>query len=91
MEKYPCPCCGYKTLDEKPFDTHNICSVCYWQDDGIQADDVDFWGGANELSLRDSQKNYIKFGAIEERFISRVRKPTREEARDINWRPLAEK
>ena len=22
---YPCPCCGYLTLDEKPSGTFNIC------------------------------------------------------------------
>jgi len=54
--------------------------------DGVQAEYVDFWGGANEISLKDSQRNFIRFGAIEERFITRVRKSTLEEARDNNWK-----
>jgi hypothetical protein len=89
MKKYPCPCCGFKTLEEKPSGTDIICKVCFWQDDYVQAKDVDYWGGSNELSLRDSQKNFLSFGAIEERFIKNVRKPTIEEAKDINWKPLA--
>ena len=40
--KYTCPCCGYKTLDEKPPGTYAICSICYWEDDGVQYDDVDY-------------------------------------------------
>lgn len=91
MKKYPCPCCGYQTLEEKPPGTDIICKVCFWQDNYIQTKDVDYWGGANELSLRESQKNFISFGAVEASFIKNVRKPTIEEAREIYWKPLAEK
>lgn len=27
--KYICPCCGYKTLDEEPTDTYEICKICF--------------------------------------------------------------
>ncbi|MGE7915953.1 CPCC family cysteine-rich protein [Lysinibacillus xylanilyticus] len=28
--KYPCPCCGYKTIDS---DGHyHICPICFWED-----------------------------------------------------------
>ena len=91
MGDYPCPCCGYKTLEEKPSGTDIICKICFWQDDYVQAKDVDYWGGANELSLRESQKNFINFGAIEASFIKNVKKPTNEVARDINWKPFPEK
>jgi hypothetical protein len=90
MQKYPCPCCGYKTLDEEPPGTDIICKVCFWHDDYVQAEDVDYLGGANDLSLRDSQRNFLKFGAIEDRFLKNVRKPTKYETRDINWKPLAD-
>ncbi|EJL29757.1 hypothetical protein PMI05_01372 [Brevibacillus sp. BC25] len=54
--KYTCPCCGYKTFDLKPPGTVDICPVCYWQDDLHQYFDPDFEGGANNLSLRQSQE-----------------------------------
>jgi hypothetical protein len=53
-----CPVCGYYTLDAD--EAYNICSVCNWEDDPIQFDDPDFWGGANELSLNDYKKQWIK-------------------------------
>ena len=34
--KYTCPCCGYKTLDEEPPNTYDICEICFWEDDGFQ-------------------------------------------------------
>ncbi|WP_442944423.1 CPCC family cysteine-rich protein [Nostoc sp.] len=27
---YPCPCCGYKTLNIKPPGTYLICPICFW-------------------------------------------------------------
>ena len=67
--KYTCPCCGYKTLPEEPSDTFYICEICFWEDDGVQLNDPNYEGGANEVSLRQAQKNFIRFGASEERFI----------------------
>ncbi len=72
---FTCPCCGYKTLDEEPSGTYNICSICFWEDDGVQLDDPDYAGGANVVSLREGQSNFLKFGACEERCIQFVRKP----------------
>lgn len=40
--KYTCPCCGYKTLDEEPPGTYDICSIFFWEDDGVQYDDPDY-------------------------------------------------
>jgi rubrerythrin len=27
--KYTCPCCGYKTLDEEPPGTYDICKIVF--------------------------------------------------------------
>lgn len=86
--KYTCPCCGYKSLDEEPTDTYEICKICFWEDDGVQFRDPDYEGGANEVSLRQGQVNFIKFGACEERFIEFVRNPTINDIKDPDWRPL---
>ncbi|MEK3765899.1 CPCC family cysteine-rich protein [Solibacillus sp. FSL K6-4121] len=86
--KYTCPCCGYKTLDEEPPGTYEICSICFWEDDGVQYEDPDYEGGANLPSLRKAQKNYVLFGACEESCIDAARKPNKNDVRDLGWKPL---
>ncbi|KAA8756847.1 CPCC family cysteine-rich protein [Priestia megaterium] len=49
---YTCPCCGYKTLFEHY--SWEICVVCRWEDDGLQSDEPDVAGGANDESLREA-------------------------------------
>lgn len=86
--KYTCPCCGYKTLDEEPPGTYEICSICFWEDDPVQYYDPDYSGGANTTSLRQAQKNYEWFGACEEEFNAIVRKPTQYDVKDSDWKRL---
>lgn len=77
--KYRCPCCGYKTLDERG--GYDICPVCFWEDDGQDDADADtIRGGPNgRLSLTQARENYQKIGACEERFLKDVRPPLPEE------------
>jgi Cysteine-rich CPCC len=77
--RYPCVCCGFLTLDERPPGTFEICPVCWWEDDNVQANDVEFAGGANAICLREAQENFRAFGAAEARFRGRVRKPRPDE------------
>jgi hypothetical protein len=91
MSKFTCPCCGYKTLDEKPPGTYLICKICFWEDDIVQFNDADFWGGANKVSLRKGQLNFLEFGACEERCKQFVRKPNNDDIRDSNWKLVDEK
>ncbi len=86
IKKYYCPCCGYKTLSYKPPGTFLICEICYWEDDNIQFQDSLYSGGANKVSLIQGQKNFIKFGAIEEHFAKNVRKPNETDVRFTNWK-----
>jgi hypothetical protein len=86
--KYTCPCCGYKTLDEEPPGTYEICPICFWEDDSVQFNDPDYTGGANNVSLKVAQNNYIKFGATEQRFKRNVRVPNKDDEKDLKWRPL---
>ena len=87
-KKFACPCCGYKTFSDKPNGSFEICPVCFWEDDPIQLKDPDYAGGANRVSLRLAQKNFIDFGASETGMVKNVRKPTKEEARDREWKPI---
>lgn len=86
--KFTCHCCGYKTLDEEPTDTYEICEICFWEDDGVQFRDPDFEGGPNDVTLRQAQQNYIKFGACQEDCIEFVRKPNKKDIKDPNWKQL---
>lgn len=78
---YPCPCCGYSTLDSRGDD--EICQVCYWHDDGQDEHDVEVVrGGPNyELSLARARANFQVFGACAERVAPFVRPPRPEEFR----------
>ena len=76
---YECPCCGYLTLTEKPPGTFEICPVCNWEDDNVQAGDPTYEGGANGVSLEQARRNFAQFGAISQDAVSRVRKPLPEE------------
>lgn len=86
--KYTCPCCGYKTLNEEPPNTYEICEICFWEDDGVQFKDADYEGGANYVSLRQAQLNYIMFGACQEGLIEFVRKPNNTDVIDHDWKQL---
>lgn len=86
--KFTCPCCGYKTFADPPNGSFEICEVCFWEDEEAQLDDPDFDGGANKVSLRKAQKNFLKFGASEEQFISNVRPANGGEPKDETWKPL---
>ncbi len=87
-KRYPCPCCGYYTLDQEPPGTFELCPICFWEDDGVQFRDPDYEGGANRESLRQAQRNFQEFGAMSKHAISAVRKPTPADKRKPNWKPL---
>ncbi|MBL0355952.1 MAG: hydrolase [Chitinophagaceae bacterium] len=70
---YPCPCCGYKTYSEKATGDYMICPVCFWEDDPLQHKDSDYAGGANTVSLKQAQKNFLLFGACTKEMIKNVR------------------
>jgi hypothetical protein len=76
---YRCPCCGFKTLLGRGQD--EICSVCFWQDDGQdESDSKEVWGGPNgTLSLHKAQENFKLIGAAEERLRRFVRGPLSDE------------
>jgi hypothetical protein len=56
-EMKACPVCGFNTL--RADEIHDICPICMWEDDPIQNDDPDFWGGANDLSLNQYREKWL--------------------------------
>jgi Cysteine-rich CPCC len=78
-KRWLCPCCGYRTLDERPPGTYEICPVCFWEDDNVQFDEPDREGAANGVSLNVARRNFRDFGAMERRFLQYVRAPRPDE------------
>jgi hypothetical protein len=74
-----CPCCLCKTLAERG--AFEICSVCFWEDDGQDDWDADLMrGGPNGLlSLTEARANYARLGACEESMVRNVRPPRPDE------------
>ena len=53
---HKCPVCGkYEFKDDS---CHDICPFCGWEDDGVQLDNPDYDGGANQLSLQQYRQEY---------------------------------
>lgn len=60
-----CPCCDYISLAERGM--YEICSICFWEDEGIDIDNLDDGGGGpNTTTLRQARANFRKFGACDE-------------------------
>ncbi len=83
---YPCPCCGYLTLEKPPPGTYQICPVCFWED----TNNFEEWG-TNYCTLRQAQQNFNRWGVCEKEWGYLVRNPTESEARLPNWKTLDEK
>lgn len=77
----PCPCCRYETLTEHA--AFEMCPVCWWEDDGQGNHDADVVrGGPNgTLSLTEARRNFEAFGASDQRFSDKVRRPMPSENR----------
>lgn len=83
--KFTCPCCGYLVFDESP-GSYDICPICFWEDDITQLKYPAWNTGANQVSLIDGQRNYIRYGASELRFLHNVRPASQSEPIDPEWR-----
>jgi hypothetical protein len=79
MKSYRCPCCQFKTLDERGI--YDICPVCFWEDDGQDDHDAEVVrGGPNgSLSLTDARRNFREYGASDMSRLAHVRSPLPEE------------
>jgi len=77
--QYPCFCCGFLTLTEEPPGTFNICPVCRWEDDNVQARDPDYAGGANKLSLRQARESFRRSGVSDPAHAKHARPPQEHE------------
>ncbi len=88
QNSYPCRCCGYLTLTEKPPGTYLICPICFWEDNNEEMNDWREWMGSNQVSLRQAQRNFLEFGACELEWLNDVRPPTGEDVRCPDWETI---
>ena len=65
-----CPCCDYVSLPERG--NYLICPICFWEDDGLDVDQLDEHSAPNKITLREGRANYAKLGVCDERMISNV-------------------
>ena len=66
-------------MTEQPPGTFEICPVCNWEDDNVQAAHPAMSGGANRMSLDQARHNFALFSAVSEAAVRRVRRPLPEE------------
>jgi hypothetical protein len=84
---YPCPACGHQVFGE--LWGHEVCDICFWEDDPFQLRHPWAGIGANGgVSLLDAQAGYQRFGAVREDLERHVRPPKDDEPLDPGWRPL---
>lgn len=56
--KHICPVCGKYEFEESG--SFDICPVCGWGDDPLQADEPDYDRGFNHMSLNEAKAAYAK-------------------------------
>lgn len=61
IELESCPCCGFQTISQRGH--YEICTVCWWEDDGQDNKHSDkIMGGPNHgVSLISARYNFLKF------------------------------
>ena len=72
---FACRCCGNLTMAEPPPLNRSACPICQWQDEGRSSTTPEVRREASAVSLREAQRNYRRYGAIDESFRGVVRPP----------------
>ncbi|MEF2979210.1 CPCC family cysteine-rich protein [Subtercola sp. YIM 133946] len=77
MTKEPlkaCMVCGNFTVRPVGWD---VCRVCFWEDDGVI--EPDRHSASNHMTVAEGREAFARYGAVEERFASKVRPPRKRE------------
>ena len=65
-----CPRCDYYTLRHRG--SHEVCPVCYWEDDGTGLEALDEVSSLNHITLRSARRNFEHLGASDQAAVSLV-------------------
>ena len=68
-----CPCCDFYTLQGRG--GHEVCPVCYWEDDGNDLEALDEVSPLNHITLRAARANFERLGASEQAAVPLVASP----------------
>ncbi len=79
-----CPSCGFKTIGDSNYGSYAICPVCDWEDDPVQLANPTSAGGANKISLAESQENIMADYPLNVNQVKGFE-------RDTGWRPLSDR
>lgn len=83
---HPCPACGYYMFSE--IGNYDICSICGWENDILDLQEMYRPMGPNKVSLEEAQEIFAEKGPRKSRFPS-LQPPSLEKLqRDPQWRPL---
>lgn len=78
--KYPCPCCGCRTLPVPAADAiAYICPVCFWENDVFLSREDEPSDENHGMTLQEARANFNQYHACDPRFLQFVRAPTKEE------------
>ena len=73
----------------EPPGSHDICEMCFWEDDALQLEfATTLAGGANAMTLAEAQRMFADIGAKGASLTPHVRKPSPNDRRDPQWRPI---
>jgi len=84
-----CPCCGYVIFRKTESSLYEICYICYWEDDPYKREFPDLKDGENNISLRQAQLNFLKFGACSREMIGKARKPNDQNKKDPKFKLIS--
>lgn len=76
----PCPACGFLSFNGG-YGSYDICSICDWEDDGVQLANPCSSGGANHKSLAQVQADALR------QYPPQVQE-AKNTKRSPQWRPL---
>jgi hypothetical protein len=85
VARFVCPCCGHRTLPDRPGTLAGLCEVCAWE-----GRDLEGWLSFSGPALLAAQRTYLRTGASDPALRDFTRAPRADEARPPWWLPLDE-
>lgn len=81
--RFVCPCCGHRTLADRPGARAALCPVCAWE-----GRDREGWFRFSGRALLEAQRAFLRTGVCDPTLADFARPPRADEARPAWWLPL---
>jgi len=80
VQRFPCPCCGYKTFPVPKEDALAfICPVCLWENDVFDPGENQPSDENRGMTLAEGRMAFRRLGAVRKDLVQYARKPLPEE------------